>query len=579
VASAWNDRCRPDPGQRSPISRSGICLALGLLAAIGLSTRDADAAPEELTIGVSQYPALLHPNLETHVTQNYILAMAMRPFTTYDADWNLICMLCTELPTLENGEAVKETYEDENGEEKEGIALTYQIQQGATWGDGTPITTEDVLFTYEVGQHPQSGVSNAELYRRIRSIDVQGKKTFTMHIDRVTFEYNGINDFRLIPAHIERPRFEADPAAYRTRTAYQTDVTNPGLYFGPYRITEVEEGAFVVLEPNPTWWGKKPYFQRIVVRAIENTAALEANLLSGNIDMIAGEAGLTIDQALAFEQRHGEQYQILYKPGLVYEHIDLNLDNPILADRRVRRALIQGIDRNAISEQLFDGRQPVAATSVNPLDWVYAADVPTYERDLEAAAALLDQAGWSEMRDGVRQNAEGVRLSLELMTTAGNRTRELVQQALQSQWKELGIEITIKNEPARVFFGETMAKRKFTAMGMFAWISSPENVPRSTLHSEEVPTAENGWSGQNYPGFQNEEMDEVLEAIERELDREKRAPMWQQIQEIYASELPALPLYFRADSHIWPTWLRGVMPTGHQYTSALAVENWHAVDG
>ena len=97
-----------------------------------------------------------------------------------------------------------------------------------------------------------------------------------------------------------------------------------------------------MLEPNPTWWGEPPQFRRIVVKVIENTAALEANLLSGSIDMIAGELGLTIDQALAFEKRHGDQFKIVYEPGLTYEHIDLNLDNPILADVRVRKALIMG---------------------------------------------------------------------------------------------------------------------------------------------------------------------------------------------------------------------------------------------
>ncbi|MEZ5931338.1 MAG: peptide ABC transporter substrate-binding protein [Alphaproteobacteria bacterium] len=532
------------------------------------------AAKEELVIGVSQFPTAFHPNLESHVTQGYVLAMTSRAFTGYDADWELVCMLCTELPTLENGKAVIEKLEDGT----DGIALTYTIVEGATWGDGTPVTTEDVLFTDEVGKHPKSGVSNAELYRQILSIDVIDQKTFTLHIDRVSFEYNAINDFEILPAHIERPIFEEDPENYRHRTAYETDFTNPGLHFGPYKAVEVSSGAHIVLEPNETWWGKPPFFKRIVIKAIENTAALEANLLSGSIDMIAGEAGITLDQALAFEKRHGDQYQIVYKPGLIYEHLDLNLDNPILADKRVRKALIQGIDREAVSQQLFEGHQPVAHGNVHPLDWVYDKDVPKYSENLDAAAALLDAAGWTDMQGGVRHNEAGTPLALELMTTAGNRTRELVQQVLQSQWKRIGVDITIRNEPARVFFGETTAKRKFTGLAMFAWISSPENVPRSTLHSEEIPSAENGWAGQNYTGYRNPHMDQLLEDIERELDREKREQMWHELQTIYAEDLPAIPLYFRADAHIWPKWLKGVVPTGHLNSSANAVETWYAED-
>ncbi|MDH3664270.1 MAG: peptide ABC transporter substrate-binding protein [Alphaproteobacteria bacterium] len=528
-----------------------------------------------LVIGITQYPSNFHPNIDSMAAKGYVLAMTQRPFTTYDADWNLICMLCTELPTLENGKAVIEKQDDGT----DGIALTYTIVEDATWGDGTPVTTDDVLFTQEVGLHPESGVVSAEGYRRITSIDVIDDKTFTLHVDRVTFNYNAINDFRLLPAHLERAVFEEDPATYRNRTLFDTATATEGLYFGPYKITEAASGAHVVLGPNPTWWGAAPHFQKIVIKAIENTAALEANLLAGDIDMIAGEpAGITIDQALAFEQRHGDDYQIVYKPGLIYEHLDVNLDNPILADVRVRRALIQGIDRAAINQQLFEGRQPVAHSGVNPLDWVFFDGVTKYQENLDAAAALLDEAGWTEMRDGVRHSKAGEPLALELMTTAGNRTRELVQQVLQSQWKRLGIEVTIKNEPARVFFGETVNKRKFTGLAMFAWISSPENVPRTTLHSEEIPSDENGWSGQNYTGYANPELDQLLDDLERELDREKRLPMWQEVQEIYATDLPAIPLYFRADSHVWPKWLKGVVPTGHQYSSALWVENWYAED-
>jgi len=174
----------------------------------------------------------------------------------------------------------------------------------------------------------------------------------------------------------------------------------------------------------------------------------------------------------------------------------------------------------------------------------------------------------------MRVNAAGEPLRFEIMTTAGNRTRELVEQVLQSQWKEQGIDIRIRNEPARVFFGETVSKRKFSAMAMFAWISSPESVPRTTLHSEEIPTEANSWSGQNYTGFSNPEMDALLEQIELELDREKRRELWQRLQHIYATELPALPLYFRANSFILPKWLGDIQPTGHQFPTTLWVENW-----
>ncbi len=111
-------------------------------------------------------------------------------------------------------------------------------------------------------------------------------------------------------------------------------------------------------------------------------------------------------------------------------------------------------------------------------------------------------------------------------------------------------------------------------MAMFAWISSPENVPRTTLHSEQVPSAANGWGGQNFTGFADPRMDEILDAIEIELDRDKRKELWRRIQSIYAEELPALPLFWRAQAFIFPKWLTGVTPTGHMGQSTLWVEDW-----
>lgn len=527
------------------------------------------AAREQIVIGMAQYPATLNPNIESMLAKSYLLGLTARPFTAHDADWELVCMLCTELPTLENGKAWLEDLPDGT----QGIAATYTIQPGATWGDGTPVTTRDVLFTYEVGRHPDSGISNAELYRRILSIDVADDKTFTMHFDRVEFAYNAINDFRLLPAHLEAAAF-AEPAAYRNRTLFDAAPATPGLYFGPYRVVSVEPGAEIVLERNPTWWGREPAFRRIVLRAIENTAALEANLLSGAIDYVAGELGLTLDQALAFEKRHGARFDVVYKPVLFYEHVDLNLDNPVLADPRVRQALLYALDRATLVQQLFEGKQTVATSFMSPLDWVHADDIAQYGYDPGKAAALLDAAGWILGGDGLRRNASGDTLAFEIMSTAGDRTRELVEQVLQSHWRKVGVDIRIRNEPARVFFGQTVSQRRFPDMALFAWLSAPEHVPRTTLHSEMIPTAENGWTGQNYPGYANPEMDRLIDEIELELDRGKRKEMWHRIQEIYAEDLPALPLYFRSQAFIFPKWLKGVTPTGHMGQSTLWVEDW-----
>ena len=526
------------------------------------------AAHDQLTIGISQFPPALNPDLDAVAAKSYVLGFAIRPFTVFDADWKLVCLLCTELPSFENGRAVK----TELPGGKTGVDLTYTIRPDAMWADGVPVTTDDVKFTYEFGRNKQSAVANAEMYREILGIDVKDDKTFTLHWDRLNFNYASIDDFVLLPAHLERAAF-ADPAQYKVKTLYATDPTNPGLYNGPYRVSEFAAGSQIVLEPNPHWAGPAPYFKRITIRAIENSAALEANLLSGTIDMIAGEVGLPLDEALAFDQRHGGGYDITYKPGLTFEHVDCNLDNPALADRRVREALLAGLDRATLVKTLFAGKQEVADSFVEPLDAGYTSDVPTYPYDPARAKQLLEDAGWHAQPDGSRQNADGKALSFELATTAGNRSRELVEQVLQSQWKAIGVDIRIHNEPARVLFGETLSHRHFD-LAMYAWMSAPENSPRSIFRSDEVPTADNNYAGQNASDYKNPEMDRLIDALEVELDPAKRKKLWAAAQKLYATDLPSLPLYFRSDAYILPKWLSGVRPTGNQYPTTLWSTDW-----
>ncbi len=543
---------------------------LGLLLLICLALPGAARAQhDQLVIGISQFPSTFNPLIDTMAARDYILGLARRPFTVYDKDWQLVCMLCTRLPTLGNRMAIPETLPGG----RIGVAITYTIQPGATWGDGVPVTTDDVLFTWQVGRHPQSGVANGELFRRILSVEAKDARTFTLHFDRLTFDYNAINDFQILPVHLERAAF-AEPAEYRNKSLYETDTTNPGLYFGPYKITKVVRGQYVVLERNPTWWGRKPAFAKIVVKAIETTPALEANLLAGGIDMIAGELGMTVDGALAFERRNRPEWTVIYKPGLSYDHITVNMDNPALADRRVRQALLYGLDRKSMVQQIFQGKQEVANSLVNPLDWCADPKVKTYPFDPVKAGRLLDAAGWSLGADGQRRNAKGEKLSVELMTTAGMRNREVMELVCQQAWKRLGIDVTLRNQPARTFFGETVLKHAFPSLALFAWMSSPENVPRLTLYSDMVPTKENNFAGENVGGYKNPQMDRLIDAIEVQLDRDKRRDLWYRLQELYAEDLPDLPLTFRADPFILPKWLQGVEPTGHQYPTTLWVENW-----
>ncbi|MBK6296481.1 MAG: peptide ABC transporter substrate-binding protein [Rhodoferax sp.] len=544
-----------------------VALALPMLA-------QSQAAKDTLVIGMSQYPPSLHPGIDPTVAKTYGMRFAYRPIATYNDDRQMQCFLCTEVPTVANGRAKLVDL----GGGKKGLTVKFTLLPQAKWGDGTPITTKDVAFTWSVGSKPESGFARPALFQKITKVEVIDDKNYVLHMNKAEYDFADMFDFALLPAHLEEPVVKglSTPADYNKHTNYSRNPTVAGLWNGPYKLTQLQSGAFMVFEPNPHWWGQKPHFKRITLKTIENTATLEANLRSGDVDFISGVLGLSMDQGLAMSKEPAMQqkYHFEFPLGLVYEHIDTNRSNPLLADKRVRQALLLGIDRETLVKQLVDGKFPVAHSWVNPMDAGYDPNVTKYPFDQTKAKALLDQAGFKPGADGIRANAAGQRLSLEYMTTAGNKLRELIQQVLQNQWKQIGVEAVIKNVPARTYFGETLKKQQFTALAELAWSSNPEEPPTNTLASSAIPNAANNYGGANYSQFSDPTMDRLIGEVQRELDPAKRKPLWAQMQKIYTEELPVLPLFFRTDVYVVPKWLTGVVRPGKLPSNYYGQETW-----
>ncbi len=548
-----------------------------LLGAMALSLpmlAQSQAAKDTLVIGMSQYPPSLHPGIDPTVAKTYGIRFAYRPIATYNDDRQMQCFLCTEVPTIANGRAKLVDL----GGGKKGLTVKFTLLPQAKWGDGTPITSKDVAFTWSIGSKVESGFARPALFQKITKVEVIDDKNYILHMNKAEYDFADMFDFALMPSHLEEPVVKAlaNPADYNKNTNYSRTPTVAGLWNGPYKLTQLQSGAFMVFEPNPHWWGQKPHFKRITLKTIENTATLEANLRSGDIDYISGVLGLSMDQGLAMakEPAMQQKYNFEFPLGLIYEHIDLNRSNPVLKDKRVRQALLLGIDRETLVKQLVDGKFPVAHSWVNPMDPGYDANVTKYPFDTAKAKTMLDQAGFKPGGDGIRANAAGQRLSLEYMTTAGNKLRELIQQVLQNQWKQIGVEVVIKNVPARTYFGETLKKQQFTGLAELAWSSNPEEPPTNTLATSAIPNAENNFGGANYSQFSDPTMDRLIADVQRELDPAKRKPLWAQMQKIYTEELPVLPLFFRTDVYVVPKWLTGVVRPGKLPSNYYGQETW-----
>ncbi|MFN8846491.1 MAG: peptide ABC transporter substrate-binding protein [Bdellovibrionales bacterium] len=560
------------------IKKSALTLGTTLFLIISPLAKSAPNN-KELKIGISQEFENLNPMIMTMSATAYIFSMVGRTLTTLDSNLKWVPQLAKEIPSLEKGTA---KIVEQNGKKK--VVVQWEILSTATWGDGVPVTCQDFAFSRTVALSPNVSIGEKELYTKVEKIewDPKSPKKCTFTYDKARWDFVDMARFFPLPKHIEEPlflKYSGKKEGYEKNSLYVKNPTNPGLYNGPYKITEVKLGDHVTLEPNPQWKGVKPKIQKIIVKLIPNTGTLEANLRSGQIDMIGTLGLLAMDQALNLEKKvksDGLDYIVHFTPSITYEHIDLNLDNPILSDVRVRQALLFAINREEMVQALFEGKQQVAEHLISPKDPWYSSDpkkIKLYRYSRREAQKLLDAAGWVPGADGIRVK-NGKRLSLTFMTTAGNKSRELVQVYLQEQWKQAGIDVTIKNEPARVYFSETTKKRKFPALAMYAWVSTPENNPKSLLASKNIPTEKNGWSGQNYPGWSNKEVDQTCEALDIEFNANQRKLLAEKILRNYTEEVPVIPLFYRSDTSVVPPGLKNYRPTGHQYSETNEIEHW-----
>ncbi len=518
-----------------------ILLAAALTISVwpaGVVQAQPAAGRDTVVIGIQQEPDFLNPLFAEMAASVSVMDTIFVSDVERDNTWKLFAQGVESIPNLRDG-----TWKLDGDR----MTLTWKLK-ARNWHDGRPVTCADYVFGHTVARNVNVPVVVRDLTNRIANVlCTQGAEGLDIQVnwkERYAYANLTITEYGALPRHVVERYYRENPSKLN-EAPYGND-PKVTIGDGAYRLVEWRKGASLTVESVGTHpiFGT-PRIRRIIWRFIPDTNALVANMLSGAIDAIS-TIGISFDQAVQLDRQSAGRFRVFFEPGLIWEHIDFNLDNPLLQDVRVRRAIAHGINREAISQQLFEGKQPVSHTYLPPRHPGYTDNVQKYPYDPARARALLQEAGFTPGPDGIMRNAAGQRLSFEINTTAGNRVREQVEQIIQQNLREVGIEIVIQNFPARVLFGEITNQRKFKALAMYAWVMSPTSDCDQLYTSDGIPTEANGWAGQNYPGYKNPEMDRVCKAASREVDEARRNQLLQQSAQIFARDLPALPLYVRA---------------------------------
>jgi peptide/nickel transport system substrate-binding protein len=525
----------------------------------------ARAAPHDtLTIGIAESIGDFNPYFSNALVTIHVQAAARRSMTGITRDGKVYCRFCTEVPTLANGRATITDLADG----KHGMDVRYTLKPGLKWGDGAPFTSADFAFAFKVGQSMSPSTT-------IASVEAPNPADLIIHLKATRYDFDRTAPVA-VAEHIEGPIFAAaaNTVDYGNHSEFNRHPENPGLWNGPYLITEYKPGETITMAPNPYWEGaEKPYFQKITWRIIENTAALQANLLSGDVDM-AGEIGLSVDQVLAMQKNAPDRFDISIVPTLGVQQLYVKMDHPLLRDVRVRKAIAMSIDRKTIVAKIFDGRVPVADSFITAGEFGFDSNLGFWPYDPKAARALLAEAGFKPGPDGILVSPTGEKFSIDISAAAGNRVFDLQEQVMQTQLKAVGIDLQIKNQPFRVLLAEGLRMRKFGGLALLSWTPFPDWVPQIRFDSTQIPTEANGWFGNNVYGIADPEMDAALAGALTELDAPKRKLFWNDIVRLAKQDLPIIPLYVLTSQIVTPKWMTGVAPPPLPGLSTGWIERW-----
>jgi ABC-type transport system substrate-binding protein len=610
-------------------TRRGLALAASLAFVISACTPGASQTPAATTGGESPAPS----ESAAAVSDNFKFAVDGEP--TY------FSLAYTDLPTswivglLYNGmyrindalEVVPDIAAEAPSQSADGLTWTVKLRDDVKWHDGSPVTAEDVKFTYDLALSPNCTyipdfcssigdnvesvtvvdpttvelklkqkfapfliqlasplmpkaaveASYAKFAAAASAVDAAAVAALTEKINTATGAeactsdappaecnpetYTAEIEPLLTQAGVTLPDKNAytvdgalDPNAYgqalidqlkdlnATLTAAETDKVaaafrlldfqrNP-VGTGPYKFTSYTAGQSVELARNTEYHSAVVGPEAVFIPIIKDAATASAALQQGDINWqteVTSDALTTLvaDQNLALSEF----------PDFGYYYIGFNLrDGRLYADKALRQAFSMCIDHEQTVQVATEGNGIPAKANVPPASWAYSQDVPAYVKDVPAAKALIEGAGWTLGSDGIYAK-DGVRLASDLYVRQGRPQRVRFGQLAKDQLKECGIEINVKEADfATVLLPLLSYPNNFdTYLG--GWSTSIDPDDYSIFHSSSCTTEENP-DDNNFVCWNNPEGDRLLEEGRQELDQDKRKAIYAEFQNLIHEDLP-----------------------------------------
>jgi len=442
-------------------------------------------------------------NYVRHSTEdeNHVLTMIYDPIVDLNENLDPIPGLATRWEILDGGKA-----------------YVFHLDPRATYSDGKPVLASDVVFTLKKILDEES-MQYASYFETLDRANTKALDEHTVHVAFKEVRAGQLLAFNIgvMPEHVYgKGDFKKNRAVIGS---------------GPYVLKQRIAGRSILLKRRDDYWREKPRIAEILFRPIGDDNTAWKALEHGDVDV----SRVTNDIWSRVKDDPNVTKKINFHNvwQFTYNAIAWNLDDPLFADARVRRALAMCFDRQTVIDKLYHGQARAATGPFVQESWAYDPKVLPIEYNPQGAAALLASAGWRDTDGDGILDRDGKKFAFTVLIIAGNKASTDQSQVLQDSLKRAGIQMDLRAVDGAAY-AEEVFKRNFQA-AFVAWVIDPDPNPKQLFHSSMLAPA-----GMNVVGYRNPEADELMDKGEKELDPSRRQELYHHLHEIIARDQPYL---------------------------------------
>jgi peptide/nickel transport system substrate-binding protein len=440
---------------------------------------------------------------------------------------------------------------------EDGLTITFEMRRDVRFSDGTPLTANDVVYTYNLIMNPKIAAPRSRAYyEKVQTVEKDGDYRVIFRLREPYFKsFDFCGGMGILS---ERFYSQFTPEEYNEM---------PGLLFGsgPYRLSVdpklwVPGTGKIELVRNERYWGEEPAIDRFVYREITDDSARLTTFTNGELDRYSA----TPEQYLSLKNN-----QSLLERADIYEFETVNTGYRYIAwnqvasdgtpsrfgDKRVRQAMTMLTNRPEMCQRLMVGLGTPATGPFHRIGKQSSTEIEPWPYDPQRARAMLKEAGFEDRDgDGVIEDADGEAFSFRMIYPASSGNYQEMVFYLRDAYARAGIQL-VPDPLEWTIMLQRIGQRDFDAMTL-GWTGSPEGDPYQIFHSSQV-----GDGGDNYVHFINKELDQLIDTARVTMDVDKRMPMWHRVHEILYEEQPYTFLFTRKSVAFIDKRMRNVIVT------------------